>query len=45
VSNRAERDGKNFEWKSVSVYHMRDGQIVEAWTHDDDQYAVDEFWA
>ncbi len=45
VSNRAERDGKTSEWKSVSVYHMRDGQIVEAWTHNDDQYAVDEFWS
>ncbi len=45
VSNRAERDGKTFEWKSVSVYHMRDGKIAEAWTHNDDQYAVDEFWS
>jgi hypothetical protein len=29
----------------VSIYHVRDGQIVEAWTHNDDQYAVDEFWS
>jgi ketosteroid isomerase-like protein len=45
VSNRAERDGQTFEWKSVSVYHMADGKITEAWTHNDDQYAVDEFWS
>jgi ketosteroid isomerase-like protein len=45
VSNRAERDGQTFEWKSVSVYHMRDGKIAEAWTHNDDQYAVDAFWS
>ena len=45
VSNRAERDGRTLEWKSVSVYHMRDGMIAEAWTHNDDQYAIDEFWS
>ena len=45
VSNKAERDGRTLEWKSVSVYHMRNGRIAEAWTHNDDQYAIDEFWA
>jgi ketosteroid isomerase-like protein len=45
VSSQAERDGKTLEWKSVSVYHMRDGKIVEAWTHNDDQEAVDQFWS
>ena len=45
VSNHAERDDQKLDWKSVSVYHMRDGQITEAWTHNDDQYAVDEFWS
>ena len=45
LTNKAERDGKTLEWKSVSVYHMRDGQIVEAWDHNDDQHAVDEIWS
>ena len=43
--NKAERDGKTLEWKSVSVYHMKDGRITEAWDHNDDQHAVDEFWS
>ena len=45
LSNTAERDGRSLEWKSVSVYHMKDGQIVEAWDHNEDQHAVDEFWS
>jgi uncharacterized protein len=45
LTNKAEREGKTLEWKSVSVYHMKDGQIVEAWDHNDDQHAVDEFWS
>ena len=45
LSNKAERDGRSLEWKSVSVYHMKDGQIAEAWDHNEDQHAVDEFWS
>ena len=43
--NKAERDGNTHEWKSVSVYHMKDGKIVEAWDFNEDQHAVDEFWS
>ena len=43
--NKAERDGETHEWKSVSVYHMKDGKITEAWDFNEDQHAVDEFWS
>ena len=43
--NKGERDGKTHEWKSVSVYHMKDGKITEAWDFNEDQHAVDEFWS
>lgn len=42
---RAERGGRSLHYRSVGVYNMRDGKIVEAWAHNDDQNAVDEFWS
>jgi ketosteroid isomerase-like protein len=42
---RAQREGKSGEWRSASIYHMRDGKIAEAWGFNEDQQAVDEFWS
>ena len=42
---RAEREGKTAEWRSVGMYHMRDGKIAEAWGFNEDQQAVDDFWS
>lgn len=40
-----ERDGRTMETHRVFVYHFRDGQMTECWLYDEDQRAVDEFWA
>jgi ketosteroid isomerase-like protein len=40
-----ERDGETLEVSRVLVYHVRDGKLAECWLYDDDQRAVDEFWA
>ncbi|MFN2545231.1 MAG: nuclear transport factor 2 family protein [Actinomycetota bacterium] len=45
MTMRGERDGKRAEWKSIGMYHMRDGRIAEAWGFNEDQQAVDEFWS
>ena len=42
---RAEREGKRIENKYAHVVHLRDGKVAESWIHQDDQYAVDEFWS
>ena len=42
---RASREGRNAEWRSAGIYHMRDGKIAEAWGFNEDQSAVDEFWS
>jgi len=42
---RWERDGTSMEVRRVFVYHIRDGKVTEAWAYDNDQRAVDEFWA
>jgi hypothetical protein len=44
LSIRAERQGKRIEWQRTAVYHIVDAKIREAWIHDDDQYAIDEFF-
>jgi len=41
---RAEREGRSLEDRTVGIYHVRDGRIVEAWFNPGDQYATDEFW-
>jgi ketosteroid isomerase-like protein len=43
--NRAERNGKTLEARVVGVYHVRDGNVTEAWFLTDSQYENDEFWS
>jgi uncharacterized protein len=38
------RNGKKWEGNDVSVYHIRDGQLAEAWSMTADPVASDEFW-
>ena len=45
MAERWEREGRTLELNRVFIYHLRDGQIAEAWAYDEDQRAVDEFWA
>jgi ketosteroid isomerase-like protein len=45
VVERAVRGDQSLDFNRVVVYHLRDGQIVETWSHDDDPYALDAFWA
>jgi ketosteroid isomerase-like protein len=40
-----ERDGKTLEVRRILLYHVRDGKLAECWLYDEDQRAVDEFWA
>lgn len=40
-----ERDGRTMEVDRVLVFHLRDGKLSECWVYDEDQRAVDEFWA
>jgi len=42
---RAEREGAMREVRDVTVFHVRGGKIVEAWSHPLDQEAADEFWS
>jgi ketosteroid isomerase-like protein len=43
VVARAEREGRTLEDRQVHVQHVKDGRVVEFWTHPGDQYAIDEF--
>lgn len=45
VRERAVRGECHLDFDRVVVYHIRDGLIVEAWSHDYDPYALDAFWA
>ncbi len=45
VTVRAERDGPRVEWRSVDLFHVRDGKLSEHWVHEVDQDAVDRFWS
>lgn len=40
----ATRGSKSIRYHQVATYHVRDGQVVEAWYVAEDQYAEDEFW-
>jgi uncharacterized protein len=42
---RGEREGKQLNDNTAQSYHIRDGKISEAWTHQTDLYAVDDFWS
>jgi ketosteroid isomerase-like protein len=41
----AERAGKRLSLKTVLLFHVRDGQIAEAWEHYEDTAAWDQFFA
>jgi ketosteroid isomerase-like protein len=40
----ASRAGRSIAYNQVATYHVRNGQVSEAWYVADDQYAEDEFW-
>jgi uncharacterized protein len=42
---RARRAAREVEMRAASIYHIRDGRIVEAWLMEWDPYAIDEFLA
>jgi uncharacterized protein len=42
---RFERDGGVLEARRILVYRIRDGRIAEGWIYDEDQRAVDTFFA
>jgi ketosteroid isomerase-like protein len=45
VTVRAERHGKSVEWRSLDLFHVRDGKLTEHWVHEVDQDLVDAFWS
>jgi ketosteroid isomerase-like protein len=45
VSPSASRQGRSLTWESVDVYVMSGGKISEHRVLEEDQYAVDDFWA
>jgi ketosteroid isomerase-like protein len=40
----ASRGGHSYDGRDVWVFHLREGQIAEAWWRPEDLYAADEFW-
>jgi ketosteroid isomerase-like protein len=40
-----ERGGRQFEYTTVHVWHVRDGKCTEFWEHPGDPAAFDEAWA
>jgi len=44
VTVRAERDERKVEWKSIDLFHVRDGKLSEHWVQLD-QDAVDRFFS
>ena len=40
----ANRDARSYEGRDAWVFHLRQGQIAEAWWRPEDLYAADEFW-
>ena len=45
VRPSASRQGRSLSWESVDVYTIADGKIAEHRILEEDQYAVDEFFA
>lgn len=45
VRSRFRRGDKTLELNRTVVYRLHEGKIREFWVHDDDQEAVDEFFA
>jgi uncharacterized protein len=44
-SSDGEREGRRAHSPTVLVFHVRDGRIMETWSHHYDQHEFDEFWA
>jgi ketosteroid isomerase-like protein len=42
---RGERAGKQLNDNTAETFHFRDGKVSEAWFHQTDLYAVDEFFS
>ncbi len=40
-----QRDGKTMEVRRLLLFKTKDGKLSECWLYDEDQRAVDEFWA
>jgi ketosteroid isomerase-like protein len=40
----ARRGAHNYDGQVAWVFHLREGQIAEAWWRPEDLYAADEFW-
>src|SRR5512132_3857392 len=40
----ARRGAHNYDGQDAWVFHLREGQIAEAWWRPEDLYAADEFW-
>ncbi len=45
VTESGHKNGKDYEWREVDVFHIRDGKITEGWVLIDDLYSADEFFA
>ena len=43
--NTGERAGRALNLRTVLVFHLRDGKVVEAWEHYEDTQTWDEFFA
>jgi ketosteroid isomerase-like protein len=44
-TRRGERRGRSGAFRTVTVYHLRGGKIVEIWIHEGDQHAFDGFFS
>lgn len=42
---RAERGDKKMEVNALTIFHIQDGKVTEAWTVHYDLHAVDDFWS
>jgi hypothetical protein len=44
VTARATVDGRELEYRTAEIYHMRDGKITERWAFSDDTGRINEFF-
>jgi ketosteroid isomerase-like protein len=44
ATHRFERNGRQREYRTAHVYHIRDGKPAECWEQPQDQYFFDEAW-
>jgi ketosteroid isomerase-like protein len=44
IRARARRGDHSYDGRDAWVYHLRQGQVTEAWWRPEDLYAADEFW-